>query len=72
MLVTPAYAATEHVIDPVALLVFQIVIAAMVPIFTVGGFCALMFSNSVDGRRGGRDILIAVMGFVLGAATRFL
>jgi maltodextrin utilization protein YvdJ len=72
-LVTPAYAAAaERTIDPIALVIFQIVIALMVPTLTVGAFCALIFAQSAEGRKAGRDILIAVMGFVLGAATRFL
>jgi hypothetical protein len=66
-----AYAATGPV-DPTALLIFQLVIAAMVPILGIGGFCALIFANSPEGRKGGKELLIGVTGFVLGAATRMI
>jgi hypothetical protein len=59
-------------VDPTALLVFQLVIAAMVPLLGIGGFCALIFSNSPEGRKGGKELLIGVTGFVLGAATRMI
>jgi hypothetical protein len=59
-------------VDPTALLVFQLVIAAMVPLLGIGGFCALIFANSPEGRKGGKELLIGVTGFVLGAATRMI
>jgi hypothetical protein len=73
-LISPAYAATSsgQEIDPMALLFFHIVIALMVPVLTVGAFCAVIFAKTSDGRKSGRDILIGVMGFVLGTATRFV
>lgn len=71
--VSTAYAATGvGGVDPTALLVFQLVIAAMVPLLGIGGFCALIFANSPEGRKGGKELLIGVTGFVLGAATRMI
>ena len=72
LFVSPALAAAGQIIDPTALLIFQIVIAFMIPLLVIGGFAAVIFSRTPDGRKSGRDILIGVMGFVLGAATRFL
>jgi hypothetical protein len=72
-LIDTAYAANgAGGVDPTALLVFQLVIAAMVPLLGVGGFCALIFANSPEGRKAGKELLIGVTGFVLGAATRMI
>jgi hypothetical protein len=72
-LIDRAYAtAGASAVDPTAFYIFQLVIAAMIPILGIGGFCALIFANSPEGRKGGKELLIGVTGFVLGAATRMI
>ena len=70
--ITSAYAATSGTaVDPTVLYIFQIIILAMIPVLGIGGFYTLVFAKHADGRRAGKELLIGVAGFVLGAATRF-
>ena len=72
--ITPVHAAatSSNAIDPAALFLFQIMITSMLPLLAIGGFCVLIWARSPESRKAGKELLIGLAGFVLGALTRFL
>jgi hypothetical protein len=72
-LISPAFAAgaSAHGANPTVLLIFQVIIMGMVPLLALGAFYAMLFGSTPMSRRAGKDLVFALAGFIIGAATSY-